>query len=551
MPRARLARDRRPVRDNRVARNIGAAGAVSLAVALVVTGRSLGRGIYLYRDFVTVPDPVQGTTTWGGGGSGAAPRAVPLDGVMAALSPLVPSGVQQQGILVGSLFLAGLGVAVLLRHRGLAAMVAAAVVAMWNPYVTERLLVGQPPTLLAYSMTPWLVAVVRSRLPTGRGLAAVLVAALPAALTPFGGVVAALVVLAASVGASWRWTRTWLAGCVALGAVWCLPWLVPALAHNTGGADPDGARAFALAADSPLGVLGSALTLGGIWATGGQPGSRGSAAAVTGALLLALVALIGLVPLVRRGRDGLSLALGAAWLAPPVLAWAVSGGPGLRLFTVAQAVPGVAIFRDTHRWLGLSALALAVLCGMAVCELARAGRSAVTTARMLLPSRVVPVAAAVVTGSLAVLSVPDLAQQVHAAYRPVSFPADWAPMVRAADEAADGGRVLVLPWQPLRQVPWAGPQPFLDPLARAVRQPVLGAHELRVVREGQVLTVDDDPVRWRSLVEGEANAQQLRAAGVGLVVVWKDTPGKAPAGLAGAHLEFDGPHFSLWALTRR
>ena len=93
-----------------------AAGALAAVVALVVCWRSLGRGLYLYRDFVTVPDPALNAAAWGGGGQ--APRSVPLDAVVAALAPVVPPGTQQQVMLVASVFLAGLGTAVLLRRHG-------------------------------------------------------------------------------------------------------------------------------------------------------------------------------------------------------------------------------------------------------------------------------------------------------------------------------------------------------------------------------------------------------------------------------------------------
>ena len=218
------------------------------------------------------------------------------------------------------------------------------------------------------------------------------------------------------------------------------------------------------------------------------------------------------------------------------------------MFAAAQTVPGVALFRDTHRWLGLSALAVSLLCGLAVCELGTRGRAGWFSR----PMWVVPVAGAVMVASLAALSAPDLPALVRAAYRPVAMPTDWDATIRAASSAAgDDGTVLVLPWQPFRQVAWAGPQPFLDPLDRALRQQVLEAHELRIVRGGQVLTVDDEPVGWRSLSEGEANAQQLRAAGVDAVVVWKGTPGTVPAFGAGMQVVLDQPDFAVWSLTRR
>ena len=536
----RVGGDARGPFERHEARTLVVASGVALLLTLVVCARSLGHGLYLYRDFVSVPDPMWGAQTWG---SGSAPRAVPLDPVMTALARVgLSTGVQQQVLLVGAVFLAGFGVAVLLRRHGLAAMTSGAVVAIWNPFVAERLLIGQPPTLLAYSMTPWLVAAVRSDLRGARARWAVVLAAVPAALTPWGGVVSAGVVLAASLLTPCRRNAAWLGSCAALAVLWCLPWALPALTGAAGGSDPDGARAFALASDSPLGSFGSALTLGGIWAPGAWPASRASAMAVVASCLLLGCSVAGAMVLSRRRLD-LAGVLTVAWLLPVAAAWVVSTGPGLGLFSRLQSVPGVAIARDTHRWLGVSAIAAAVLVGLAT--------EAVGTARAATVTRRVRVVAAVgVSASLAVLSVPDLPRDVAAAYRPRSVPADWGEMVTAAEHAAGDGTILVLPWQPFRRVAWAGTAPFLDPLPRGLSSPVLTSHELSVVRGGAVLTVDDDPPDLRPLASGLLDLAQLRRHDVHAVVLWKGTPGHGPSGVAGLRLVEDSEHFTVWAVTR-
>ena len=525
---------------------------VALVVTLVVCGRSLGRGLYLYRDFVTVPDPVWRAQSWdGAGGAPAALRAIPLDPVMTALAGWgVSTGVQQQVILVGAVFLAGFGVAVLLRRHGLAAMTSGAVVAIWNPFVAERLLVGQPPTLLAYAMTPWLVAVVRSDLTGARARGAILLAALPAALTPWGGLVSAAVVLVASWLTPVRRTGRWIGSCVALAVVWCLPWALPALAGGAGTADPDGARAFALASDSPLGSLGSALTLGGIWAPGAWPGSRRTGLAVGASCLLLAWAAAGAVRLVRAGRRDLAGPLAVAWLVPVFVAWGLSTSPGVAVFAHLQGVPGVAIARDAHRWLGLSAIAAALLIAFATAGVG-GGAMRPPDERATAAARRARVFAAVgVAARRAVLSVPDLPRAVAAAYRPQPMPADWGEMVSAAQGAAGDGSVLVLPWQPFRRTTWAGPTSFLDPLPRALSAPVLAAHELTVVRDGVVLTVDDDPSDLRPLVRGQLDLAELRRRGVRAVVLWKGTPGGGPVDTTGLRLVEDSDHFTVWAVTR-
>ncbi|KQZ88027.1 hypothetical protein ASD62_00510 [Phycicoccus sp. Root563] len=524
---------------------------VSLALALVVCGRSLGRGVYLYRDFVTVPELARG----GGllGGDGEPPRAVPLDAVMAGLSPLLGTGVQQQVMLVATLFLAGTGVAVLLRRRGTAAMVAGAAVATWNPFVAERLALGQPPTLLAYSMTPWLVAAVRSRLSTSRALLLVLGCALPAALTPWGSLVAAFVTIGASLATSWRRRLIWVGGVTVLSVLWSLPWLVPALASSTGGADPDGARAFALRSDSALGLVGSALTMGGSWAAATVPGSRTSVVGVAASVFLVAASLVGLVVLTRRSGRSAGLLAGAAWLVPVAVA-VVLAGSALELFSSLQQVPGVAIGRDTHRWLGLSAVASAVLVGVAVGELAWRTRSRPGTTPRRSASLVPGVVGAVVVLSAAVLSVPDLPSVVSGGYRPVTLPSDWAPMVRAAEGAAGRGRVLVLPFETFRRTPWVGDQPFLDPTPRALGVPVVVSRQLVVARGQQRWTVDDDVVTSAELglgaTPGGPDPVQLRRRGITAVVEWLDSPGARWRKTDGLVTVFDGPHFRVWAVTR-
>jgi hypothetical protein len=536
----------------RVTRDLTIASGVALAVTLVVCGRSLGHGLYLYRDFVTVPDPVWGAQTWGGGGGhAAAPRAVPLDPVMTALARWgVSTGLQQQVLLVGAVLLAGLGVAVLLRRHGLAAMTCGAVVAIWNPFVAERLLVGQPPTLLAYSMTPWLVAAVRSDLTGAKARGAIVLAAAPAALTPWGGVMSAAIVLVASWLTPIRRTAGWLGSCGAVAGLWCLPWALPALTGGAGAADPDGAPAFALASDSPLGSLGSALTLGGIWAPGAWPGSRRTVLAVVASYLLLAWAAAGALSLARRGRRDLAAPLTVAWLVPVLATWGLSTGPGLAVFAQLQAVPGLAIARDTHRWLGLSATAAAVLIGLAT---AGVGGGAVRSLdeRAATSSRRVRVVAALgVAASLAVLSVPDLPRAVAAAYRPQPMPADWGEMVTAAQRAAGDGTVLVLPWQPFRLTTWAGQAPFLDPLPRALSSRVLAAHELTAMRGGIPVTVDDDPSALRPLAAGQLDLAELRRRDVRAVVLWKGTPGRGASTTVGLRLVWDSEHFTVWAVTR-
>lgn len=513
--------------------------AVTLGLAAWVCARSLGRGWILYRDFVTVPDPRLGPP----GASGAAVQAVPLDAVTTLLAVVVPTAVQQQAMLVATLVLSGTGVAALLRAHGGAAMTCGAGLAVWNPYVAERLLAGQPPTLLAYSMAPWIIVAVRHRTTAPRRLALVVLAALPAALTPFGGLLAAVVALASSVSTPGRRSRGWLTAVAVAAIGWCLPWIVAAAVGPPVVADRDGAGAFAVGADSALGTVGSVLMLGGIWAPGARPSSRLDLLPVLASLALLVLVVAGVLHLGRRGRAGSALRLGLLYVLSVGLVLLLSTGPGLAAFGALQAIPGVAIFRDTHRLLGLAALACALGAGLAV---------AGATSRMArrLPGAAPRVAAVLGVLALVVLTVPDLPGAVRQSYRPVAFPADWAQVVEAVDAVPGDGAVLVLPWQPFRTAPWAGRAPFLDPLPRALDREALSSFDLTVARDGRSLTVDGgDPAEGERWAAGQLDPQVMDRLGITVVVEWQGTVGRLPQDHPGLQLFLRTANFTVWSTT--
>jgi hypothetical protein len=519
--------------------------AVTVALTALLTWSALASGYLLYRDFVTVPVPVLNAAAFGAAG---APRAVPLDVVMAVTSWLVPSWLVQKILLVAPLLLAGSGASFLLRRRGVAATVVGSVLAVWNPYVAERLLLGQAPTLLGYAMIPWLIAAVRSQRSRSWRIALVALAALPAALTPVGGVMALLTVIIAAASLTpptQRSTGRRLAdtGLLCLPVlVLCLPWVLAGLRDPTRGATPSGATAFAVAADSPAGVIGSVLTLGGVWAPGAWLASRATAAALLAELFLVVVAIcawwgIRRDPRLRRPAD---LALAAYALV--VIAVLLAAGPASSLWRSLQGVPGVAMFRDTHRLLGFAAMSVSLLCGLgasqAVDALARWGGL-----RRWLPS----VASVVALVGIGMLSAPDFAARLHTELAPVPFPRQWAQVVAAVDGSPVDGSVLVLPWQPLRRTPWAGPQPFLDPLPRALSIDVVSASDLLVTREGRELWVGgEDPAQAEQWRRGQIDSAELRRLGVRWLVEWRDSAGAVPVEHQGLTKVLDGAHWRVW-----
>ncbi|WP_299445424.1 hypothetical protein [uncultured Phycicoccus sp.] len=515
--------------------HVAAALGTLAAVALLVRG-SLGDGLYLFRDFVGVPSPAAPdgllpTTS-------AALRAWPLDGVTWALSGVVPVGVQQAAILVGALLLAGLGTGLLVARWGPAPAVAASWLAVWNPYVAERLLLGQPPTLLGYACLPWVVLVVRSRRSGPARVAMLLVVAAPAALTPWGGLLVAVAAVLADLTRGDRSPRR-AAVVAGVGLAWCLPWLVPALLADAPAADPDGAVAFALADDSGLGTWLSALMGGGVWATGARPPSRTDPVALASSVALLVLAAGGLLVLARRYPS--RALVGAALLLAPATVATLASGPLVEAAAGLQRLPGVALVRDQHRLLAPAVLAAAVLVAVAVRWVgARGGR----------PAAAVGVGLVIF---LTIAAVPDLPRLVRAGYHPVAYPGEWGDVV-ASVRTADGSPpiVLSLPWQPLRSATWAGPAPFLDPLPRALPDEVLTSSSLTVRRGESTVVVDDAPrsdgADWGA---GRVSPESLRRAGVTHVVEWLDTPGAPVADRTGWRVVLRGEHFAVYDVATR
>lgn len=502
--------------------------AVTVLFTGVLVGRSLGVGQLLYRDFISVPEPSLTARTMGF--DGPAPRAVPLDAVTALLAPLVPTWVQQQVMLVATLLLAGVGTAVVLRRRGTVAAVAGAGVATWSPYAVERLLLGQPPTLLAWSAIPWIVLAVRSPRRLRSRLALTFLAALPAALTPVGGVVAAGTALGAAFS-----RRAPLREHAALGGLavaWSLPWLAPALGGRADAGDADGARAFAVMLRGPAGFV-DVLGGGGAWAASAALASRDEVWALAATAGILALAATGLTRVTGRDRT----ILGGLGFALPVVVMVLATPPGLAAWASAQSVPGLALLRDTHRLLALSWFAVAVLAGLGTERLAARLRPWAPAAPLGLTAGVL---------SLCVLSAPDSANRLHAAYDPVRLPASIEQAVRAAGAE----RTLLLPWQPMRHVAWVGDEPFLDPLPLALEGPVVSARDLFVQRDTHLLRIGSaDPVEAAAWTRGVVDPEVLRRLGIARVVVWKGTPGAPFVPGPGLTRLLETTEFDVWGVT--
>ena len=309
------------------------------------------------------PGPVLGRRP--GAQAGSAPRAVPLDAVTALLDPRGSSGLQQQ----------------LAHARGLPCCLRGAA-SLWccggtdvrdgrgrrvrrvEPVRGRAALVGQPPTLPAYSMTPW----IGRPWPRLRDCAATpappLAAALPAALTP-GGVTAAAVALG-HLALAPQSAVTALArrgGCGLL--AWCLP-MGPS--PRSGGREssptlmaPRPSPACRRRGRDRRAVADAGRHLG----AGARPASRNGLAAAGRLDPARACCSYGPQPVLATGTAGRSAAGGGLPGAGRSGARGWRRGPGLRCSRRCRPSRRRPRARHAHRLLGFAALAVAVAVGLA------------------------------------------------------------------------------------------------------------------------------------------------------------------------------------------
>jgi len=512
------------------------------AVVVVVLGPALRPGYALVGDQVFVPD--QSLLPWMVGLGGGLPRAVPQDAVVSLLTGPVPGWIWEKLALVAALAVLGLGVARLVRPAGRRAAVVGAVVAVWSPYVGERLLLGHWSLLLAVAMLPWaLIHADAARAGSRRAVLHWLLVLGVASLTVSGG----LLVLALTIPLlllSGLLDRRSRALALAGGVVLQLPWLVPALLHPTTG-DATGADVFALRPEGPWGALATALGTGGAWNADAVPGSRATLLGPLVTMALVIFALLGRRSVVDvLGRPvARVLVLGATvgLIVAVCGAWSVT--EGLTRWWV-QSVPGGGLVRDGQKWLAPWLILLAVAAALGAVRVSR--WAARRTADVLVGS--VLIAAAV---ALPLLGTPDLVWGATGHLESVEYPDDWAAArsLLASDPAP--GDVVALPWSTFRRFDWNVGRTVLDPAPRAMPRTVVVSDSL-VVRRGDVLVTvpGDDPRSQQighALESGQDLAPVLRDAGIGWILV--EHTGPAPTLPSSAVNVFQGRDLALYRLT--
>jgi hypothetical protein len=504
-------------------------------VTLVLTWPMWTAGGYgLARDLVFTPRAPWSMDAIGMGTS--LPRAVPVDAVLAALTTVLDGAVVFRVAVAGVLLLAGWGahrlLANLLPEVSTAARCVTAVAALWNPYVVERLALGQWALLAGYAALWWLLPAVR-RVLAGerRAWFAVVAWAWVGSITPTGGAVLVLVTTAGLLVARSRRSALVLLVTVAAQVPWVLAGV---LGTPPATSDAAGVDVFAARAERAGGVWVTLLGTGGVWSPFQVPGSL---TAWPGHLLTVLVLVVlaagGL--LVARREPALALAAAVGFVFAGIAH--LPGGADALGWSVAH-VPGAGLLRDGQKWLLPFVVVVAAPAGSAAtrAEAARRGRDA--DLGRLRPGALVLVP---------LVLMPDAAARTWEVVRPVTYPAALAEAVAVLDDSPDTGDAITLPWQSYREFTWGNPVSAADPLPRWTRHPVV-VSDLLVVDRGRVVGEDPRSQEVAAVVAEPDGplAQPLAELGVGWVLVYRDQPGAADLDTTGLTTVVEGPDVALY-----
>jgi hypothetical protein len=530
-----------------------------LGLGLLALGPGLGPGFLLSYDMVFVPRmPFNAALL---GLTGGPPRAVPSDGLLALASLAIPGEVLQKIVLLLIFVLACSGAARMLPDGApLTARLAAGVCYAWNPYVAERLLIGQWALLLGYAGLPWVVRMLATGPARPAGLswpARLLCVLLPAAVGGFAAmsVTAVAAVPAALISGGGRARR--LLSVLAAMTLLSLIWVIPALVEGVT-TDPRGVDAFAARADTPFGRLGSLIMLSGIWNSQTVPSGYGGWGSAVW-LLVVIASLGGLLLLARprQLRDSLAVA-GLAGLA--IAAIGITGPGRAALRGLVAAWSGFAVLRDGQQFLAPLALAVATGLGVLVMGLAVwPERSRLAVSNQSANRARGPQRAAVALTVMAVLApvvlLPGMAWGFAGRLRPAEYPADWSRAQQIIDNDPASGTVLLLPWGAYRRYPWNGGEAVFDPWSRLLGREVIYNDGLQVGR----LALDQespDSIRLNRIVTGPGPlTTPLRSDGVLFVIIdagpllGRAAPGLAArARLPGARLVLASPDLVVFRL---
>jgi hypothetical protein len=483
----------------------------ALLTAVILGPLLTGSGFWLFGDMVFVPEQPW-KDAWLGL-DGTVPRAVPMDALVSGLTQVLPGALVQRLLLVGAFLVGGIGAGRFVAGRRAPARLAAITLMLWNPWVYERLLMGQWAILSGYLLLPWVaLAALRMRRDLRRGAPAVaVVLVLSAVCSPSSGVMAALVVAVLGLRPRIPHVATVVGLALAANLSWLLPSLL-ATARTTAGTGVF--EAFAARGESPLGAVASLFSLGGTWKASIVPEERTSVVIVLLSCALTVVALLGLI---RRPRPRLLLLAGISFLLAALPA--LPGGARL-LGSLGDAMPAAGLLRDSHRFLAPAVLVL--LPGIA---------GAVSWARARVrPGREAMWSVVVLLVVAPVLLLPSLAWGSLGRLEPASYPSDWEAVADHLDDTGPG-RSVVLPWAgSFRGYAWNDRRAVLDPAPRYLPGEVL--IDDRVFVNGTTVPSEDPLVGDVDDALNEPDpAAALRELGVRWVVVERGMPsGPVPRG---------------------
>lgn len=513
----------------------------TLVLSLLLLGPALAPGFVLQADMVFTPQ--QQLQPWMFGIDSGLPRAVPQDVIVSVLSGPIPGEWLQHIILLGTLLLAGTGVARLLQSLHLSAMLLGISFYLWNAYLIERLLMGNWAILLAYAVMPWLVGnllkLMRSQ-GSWRQVAVIIAWSSLAVWVPSAGIMTLCLVamlMLPQAKTSWRYRIATLAGVTLLN----LPWLGTALLHTElTSTSSEGAQVFALHPEGPWPAWLSALSGGAGWNAGLLLGSRELGLGVITLLLVIPVVVVGYQraqSILDFGVRGYLLALGAGGYLIAVL---VSTGAGQ--WAIGQ-VPGGGLLRDAQKWLVFLMIFAVVPLAAGADTLVNkfAGRPRIRRAAWLIPL-------------LPILLIPDASWGATGKLSATQYPASWYELRSVAGAGSE--KIVSLPWSTFRKYDWNRDRIVVDPMPRFLFRPVVTDTFLRVAQaDGRVITVvGDDPVAAefaQLLNDGVPLAQATEAIGATGLVIQKDQPGvETMPSTTGFRLAWASQDLEYWQLPQ-
>lgn len=453
----------------------------------------------------------------------AAPRAVPLDAAVSLANAVIPGWLLQRLVLIAIIWAAVVGAGRLVPTDSSPIRVIAAVAYGWTPFLAERLLLGQWGLLIAYAALPWLVrAALDLRVGKPGALPRLVLSAGLSALTPSGGIIAAVVAVTLL-----PWCRWPLVG--GLLVLLNSPWLVAALVSNAGAhSDPAGVAAFAARAENWGGAFIALLGTGGIWNQETTPASRASPLVPLLTLTVVIISFGG-YQILRRRMPSRFPALALAGLALAALSTLQIGVTSVAW--LVEHVPGAGLLRDSHKFVLPYALLLSICVALGAERLA--ARLPAEPGRVVLAGVLL----------LLIVAVPDLAFGGAGALKPVRYPVDWDEVTRQVLQ--EPGPVLSLPLSEYRRYPWNRERVVIDPAPRYLPAPVLAddtlvvgdvviAGENQVVREVRAKLIAGEPV-------AAENVRWVLVQHRGVV-----TDVVPPTALAGLVPAYSGPYLALY-----